>query len=221
MPPQSLPDASAALPAVGTSQDAGLDLDWPGATERDERLAAEVVGLAREAFASLLPADGAVEPTRVRVVVADAPQPVGSAYLLVSREVRIERRFLDRLNLAHETSHALLHGRLGFPPPVWFDEAVAQLVAYRVVHGKDLAPPPGRPIGDFARLRALHGAAWQQAGPPAYADAALWLGWLLPSGPAPDAEKAAFARWYDRLVRERDAAACDSELSAVDRGSPP
>ena len=183
------------------------------------RLAAEVVALARQAFASLLPEAGPARPPRVRVVIGDTPQPVGSAYLLASREVRIERRHLDRLNLAHETSHALLHGRLGFPPPVWFDEALAQLVADRVVHGKDLAPPPGRPVGDFAKLRALHGASWQEAGPAGYADSALWLGWLLPSGPAPAAEKAAFARWFDRLVRECDPAACDSELAVVDRGA--
>jgi hypothetical protein len=215
-PPAPPPAAHATDVAPATVIVGADEIVWPGATADDLRLAAEVIGLTRDAFDATLPAAAPSASVAVRFVVTDEPQPVGSAYLLVPREIRIERRYVSRLDLAHETAHALLHGRLGFPAPVWFDEAVAQLVAYRVLHGEDLPPPPGRPIGDFAALRALTGASWKAAGGEAYASAAQWLGYLLPSGPATDAEKAAFARFEERLFAGHDAAAADAELRAID-----
>ena len=191
--------------------------EWPGATPRDLSLANEILVLTRDALARLVPGLRPLGHVPVRVVVSDAPQVAGSSYVLPLREVRIERRFVNRMNLAHEATHALLHGRLATDPPVWLDEAAAQLVAYRVVHVADLAPPPGRPVGDFAALRALRGASWAAAGGAAYAESARWLGYLLPTGPATDEEKAAFASYVARLARGDGADAADAELAPIDR----
>ncbi len=215
-PPPAAPTVAEATPIAPPAASASIDdIEWEGATPRDRELAAEVLALTRRAVERMLPALGPLDGVRVRVVVSDAPQPWHVAYFLGPREVRVERRFMDRLNLAHEATHALLHGRLGIAPPRWFDEAVAQLAAYDVVHGKPLEPPTGRPLFELKALRALDGEAWLAAGGHAYADSANWLGFLLPSGPAPDAEKAAFARYVEVLAASRDVVLADRELATV------
>ncbi len=199
----------------------GLALTWPRATPDDRRLAHEIVDLARTAIGTLLPSLAPDPGTTVRVNVrrrVGGPKPV--LYRLDQRTVVVEEGHLERLTFAHEVTHALLHARLGFPPPAWLDEGVAQIVAATVIRDAAFPPPPGRPVGDFARLRSLTGAQFIPEGPAAYAAAAEWVGFLRPGGTAPAEERAAFERYVAALLDTRNVAAADQELDGI-RGAGP